>query len=99
MGVYSGIVRDNLTVEGGTLNDVVLTNPAMTGAVVAASAIWVPSHTAANIADKDAAVNTTNKAAGAVVLDSTNEKLKVALGSDATDDWVDADGTNAVTPS
>lgn len=99
MGVYSGIVRDNLLAEGGTLNDVTLTNASLTGAVVASSALWVPSHTAANIADKDAAVNTTNKAAGAVVLDSTNEKLKVALGSGATDDWVDADGTNAVTPS
>lgn len=94
MGVYSGIVRDNLLAEGGTLNDVTLT-----GAVVASAALWVPSASAADIADKDAAVNTTNKAAGAVVLDSTNEKLKVALGSGATADWVDADGTNAVTPS
>jgi len=99
MGVYSGIVRDNLLAEGGTLNDVTLTNASLTGAVVASAALWVPSASAADIADSSAAVNTTNKAAGAVVLDSTNEKLKVALGSGATDDWVDADGTNAVTPS
>lgn len=99
MGVYSGIVRDNLLAEGGTLNDVTLTNASLTSAVVAASSLRVPSHTAANIADDSSAVNTVNKAAGAVVLDSTNEKLKVALGSGATDNWVDADGTNAVTPS
>ena len=44
-------------------------------------------------------MNTTNKAAGTMVFDSTNSKLKIATGATDTDTWVDADGTNAVTPS
>jgi len=45
------------------------------------------------------AVNTTGKAAGTVVFDTTNSKIKVATGANANSTWVDADGTNAVTPS
>ena len=53
---------------------------------------------AADIADIANAINTTGKAAGRMVWDTTNTKIKVATGSAAADTWVDADGTNAVTP-
>jgi hypothetical protein len=45
------------------------------------------------------AINTTGKAAGRMIWDATNTKIKVATGSAAADTWVDADGTNAVTPA
>lgn len=61
--------------------------------------ITFENETSANIADVSNAINTTNKAQGRAVWDSTNNKLKVATGSATTDTWVDADGTNAVTPS
>jgi hypothetical protein len=54
--------------------------------------------TAASIADIADPVNTSDKQAGTIVFDTTNSKLKVATGSAAADTWVDADGTNAVTP-
>jgi hypothetical protein len=53
---------------------------------------------AADLADIANAINTTGKAAGRMVWDTTNTKIKVATGSAAADTWVDADGTNAVTP-
>jgi len=57
------------------------------------------STTAAAIADIDDAVNTSDKQAGTIVFDTTNSKLKIATGDAAADTWVDADGSNAVTPS
>jgi hypothetical protein len=54
---------------------------------------------AADLADITNAINTTGKAAGRMVWDTTNTKIKVATGSAAADTWVDADGTNAVTPA
>jgi hypothetical protein len=45
------------------------------------------------------AINTTGKAAGKMIWDTTNSKIKVATGALAADTWVDADGTNAVTPA
>jgi hypothetical protein len=45
------------------------------------------------------AINTTGKAAGKMIWDTTNTKIKVATGALAADTWVDADGTNAVTPA
>jgi hypothetical protein len=54
---------------------------------------------AADIAAIANAINTTGKAAGRMVWDTTNTKIKVATGSAAADTWVDADGTNAVTPA
>jgi hypothetical protein len=54
---------------------------------------------AADIAAIGNAINTTGKAAGRMVWDTTNTKIKVATGSAAADTWVDADGTNAVTPA
>lgn len=54
---------------------------------------------AAEIADVADAVNITGKAAGTIVFDTTNSKIKVATGDDATSTWVDADGLNPVTPA
>jgi hypothetical protein len=55
--------------------------------------------TAGEIADSTNAINTTGKASGRVVWETTNSKIKVAVGSGVNDDWVDADGTNPVTPA
>jgi hypothetical protein len=76
---------------------------AVTGNVtgdVDATSLQVPVYAATALADIADAVNTADtKVAGTVVFDSTNSKIKVATGADANSTWVDADGTNAVTPS
>lgn len=55
--------------------------------------------TAANIASAAATVNTSEKYAGKLLLDTTNHKLYTARGALATDPWDLADGSAAVTPS
>ena len=55
--------------------------------------------TAANIADISGPVNVSDKQIGTIVFDTTNNKLKIATGTAANATWVDADGTNAVTPT
>lgn len=104
MGVYRGVTQDNVTIQGGTLYDVTLSGATLggtlTGNVVAtAGYIQLRTATQANIEAIANAVNTTGKAAGTIVFDTTNSKLKVATGANANSTWVDADGTNAVTPS
>lgn len=104
MGVYKGITQDNATINGGTLYNVTITGATIDGTLTGnvdatAGYIQLRTATATVIADKDDAINTSGKAAGTVVFDTTNSKIKVAVGDGATDDWVDADGTNAVTPS
>lgn len=54
---------------------------------------------AANIGAAANAVNTANKVAGKQILDTTNHKLYVARGSNATDPWDLADGSASITPS
>jgi len=67
---------------------------------VDATSLQIPVYAATALADIADAVNTADtKVAGTVVFDSTNSKIKVATGADADSTWVDADGTNAVTPS
>jgi len=86
-GDFTGNVTGNVT---GTL----------TGNVDATTGyIQLRTATAANIAAATNSVNTTGKAAGTIVFDTTNSKLKIATGALATSTWVDADGSNAVTPS
>jgi len=104
MGVYKGVTQDNATINGGTLYNVTITGATIDGTLTGnvdatAGYIQLRTATATVIADKDDAINTSGKAAGTVVFDTTNSKIKVAVGDGATDDWVDADGTNAVTPS
>lgn len=72
----------------------------VTGSIDATTGyVQLTTATATNIADVAATVNTTGKAAGTIVFDTTNSKLKIATGALTTSTWVDADGTNAVTPS
>lgn len=104
MGVYRGITQDNLTVQGGTLYDVTISGGTLGGTLTGnvdatAGYIQLRTNTAAEIAAIGNAVNTSGKAAGTIVFDTTNSKLKIATGANANSTWVDADGTNAVTPS
>jgi len=97
MAVYKGITYSNLTAINATIDN-------MSGTVtgnVDATAGYVQLRTAAatEIADIGDAINTSGKAAGTVVFDTTNSKLKVATGANTNSTWVDADGANAVTPS
>ena len=91
VGAVTGAVTGNVT---GNVTG------AVTGGVDATAAyIQIPTATATEIADIADAINTANKAAGSIAFDTTNSKLKIATGADANSTWVDADGTNAVTPS
>jgi len=88
MSRYKGTTYSKLTAINAELD------------VVSASiSATIPTATAAEIADIDNAINTANKAAGSVVFDTTNSKLKIATGANANSTWVDASGANAVTPS
>lgn len=87
IGSVTGAITGNVT---GTL----------TGNVDAtAGYIQLRTAAATEIADIADAINTSGKAAGTIAFDTTNSKIKVATGADADSTWVDADGTNAVTPS
>ena len=99
MGVYRGIAQDNVTINGGTLTGVTVTGTVSGNVDATAGYIQLRTATAAEIAAIANAVNTTGKAAGTVVFDTTNSKLKVATGANANSTWVDAAGTNAVTPA
>jgi len=95
MGVYRGITQDNVTINGGTLYNV-----SVSGNVDASAGyIQLRSATAAQIAAIGNAVNLVGKKVGTVVFDTTNNKIKVATGATAASTWVDAAGTNAVTPA
>lgn len=95
MGVYRGITQDNVTINGGTLYNVTVTG----NVDATAGYIQLRTATAVQIAAIANAINTSGKAAGTIVFDTTNSKLKIATGADANSTWVDADGANAVTPS
>lgn len=55
--------------------------------------------TTANLGDATHAINTTDKFAGKLVLDTTTSILQIATGDEATDDWQPVTGASAVTPS
>jgi hypothetical protein len=63
------------------------------------SGLVLQSIAAADIADIANTINTTNKAQGKVVYDTTNNRLMVADGSDAVDNWYVVDGSASVTPA
>lgn len=72
----------------------------VTGNVVAtAGYIQLRTATTTQIADATSSVNTTGKAAGTIVFNTTLGTLKIATGATTTSTWVNADGTTAVTPS
>lgn len=79
-------VTGSYELDGGTVID-------------ASGGIRNQTDTAANIADQAATVNTTDKAAGKQVWDTTNNRIMVASGSGATDAWYVADGSASVTPA
>lgn len=106
MGVYSGIAQDNVTINSGkaVLQSLTVTTLTASGTLVGnvdatAGYIQLRTATAAEIAAIANAVNTVGKAAGTIVFDTTNSKLKIATGANANSTWVDAAGTNAVTPA
>jgi hypothetical protein len=77
---------------------------AITGTVtgnVDATAGYIQLRTAttSQIASATDPVNTSGKAAGTIVFNTTLGTLKIATGATATSTWVNADGTTAVTPS
>lgn len=104
MGVYRGVTQDNITVQGGTLYDVTISGGTLSGTLTGnvdatAGYIQLRTNTAAEIAAIGNAVNTSGKAAGTIVFDTTNSRLMIATGANANSTWVRADGSNAVTPA
>jgi len=61
--------------------------------------LYTPTATAANIANKVAAINTTNKYAGLMVWDTTNNRMLRAAGATDVSIWYVIDGSTSVTPS
>ena len=72
----------------------------VTGNVVAtAGYIQLRTATSVQIAAIGNAINTTGKAAGTIVFDTTLNTIKIATGALAASTWVNADGTTAITPA
>jgi hypothetical protein len=61
--------------------------------------LYTPTATATNIANKAAAINTTNKYTGLMVWDTTNKRLLRASGGTDVAPWDVVDGSTSVTPS
>jgi hypothetical protein len=104
MGVYRGITQDNVTIQGGMLYNVTLSGATLGGTLTGnvdstTGYIQLRTNTAAEIGAIGNAVNTTGKAAGTIVFDTTNSRLMIATGANANSTWVRADGSNAVTPA
>ena len=94
---FSGPVISTNGFQGATTGNV---TGNVTGGVTATSAyVQINAVAATAIADAADAINTANKVAGTIVLDTTNSRVMVALGALATSDWAVADGSATVTPS
>jgi hypothetical protein len=59
----------------------------------------ISGETAANLASATATINTSEKYAGKLVRDTTNNRLYMARGTGSTDPWDLADGSASVTPA
>lgn len=70
-----------------------------TGSILLGSITPNASRTATQIASASDTINTTGKFAGRIVLDTTNDRVMRATGSNATSAWKDLTGGNAVTPA
>jgi hypothetical protein len=100
---FSGPVNSGAGFEGDIAGDVTgnLTGNVtgnVTGAVTA-TALTLPTATAAELGDEDDAINTTGKVAGKAVVDLTDGLIYVATGDDVNDKWVASDGTTDITPA
>ena len=94
---FSGPVTSTNGFVGAVTGDITGT---VTGNVDAtAGYIQLRTATTAQIADAANPVNTSGKAAGTIVFNTTLGTLKIATGANATSTWVNADGTTAVTPA
>ena len=92
------IEANGLLVRNSGDNDTIAT--ITDGAFVFGKPVGWLSYSATDLGDQTAEPNTTNKAAGRVVRDSTNNRLLMASGSGATATWDNiADGTTVITPS
>ena len=98
---FSGPVKSDNGFEGAITGNVTgNVTGTVTGNVDAtAGYIQLRTVTATQLAQDTDSVNTTGKAAGTVVFETTNSLLYIATGATATSTWVLADGTGAVTPS
>lgn len=102
---FSGPVKSDNGFEGAIIGNVVgNVTGTVTGTVIGnvdstAGYIQLRTVTAAQLAAATNAVNTTGKAAGTVVFETTNSVIYIATGATATSTWVLADGTGAVTPA
>jgi hypothetical protein len=88
---FSGPVKSDNGFEGNITGDV-------TGEVNA-TVLVLPTSTAAEVGDISDDINTVGKEAGKAVVDLSSGLIYVAVGTDASDDWVASDGTTSVTPS
>jgi hypothetical protein len=88
---FIGTITGDVT---GTLTGTVIGNVDAT-----AGYIQLRTVTAAQLAAATNAVNTSGKAAGTVIFETTNSKIYIATGATATSTWVLADGSGAVTPA
>jgi len=98
---FSGPVKSDNGFEGAITGNV---TGNVTGTVTGnvdstAGYVQIRTVTAVQLAAATNAVNTTGKAAGTIVFETTNSYLYIATGATATSTWVLADGTGAVTPS
>lgn len=91
IGSFTGNITGNVT---GNVTGTVTGNVDAT-----AGYIQLRTVTDVQLAAAANAVNTTGKAAGTIVFETTNGYIYVATGATATSTWVLADGTGAVTPS
>lgn len=87
-----------VTLTAGT-SAVLATAQTFTAQQTLTGGLVLPSATAASIAAIGNAINTTNKAIGEVVFDTTNNRLMVASGTAAASPWYVADGSASVTPA
>jgi len=87
----------NVTMIAGT-TAVLATAQTFTAQQTLSSGLVIQTATAAAIAAIANAINTTDKVAGKVVYDTTNNRIMIASGAVSNSPWYVADGSTFVTP-